>query len=145
MGAGSTPEGAMDPSGTQRTSGTPHGGPSRARRLILVVDDDREVREVVALALELEGYAVERAVDGLDALLALRCGPLPAAIVLDVEMASMAGSDFRAAQLRDPALARIPVLVLSSSARAVDAQLRLAKPADPDVLVRAIRELAGPP
>jgi hypothetical protein len=60
-------------------------------------------------------------------------------------MASMPGSEFRAAQLRDPALARIPVLVFSSSARAVDAQLRLAKPTDPDVLVRAVRELAGPP
>jgi CheY-like chemotaxis protein len=109
------------------------------------VDDDREVREVVALALELEGYAVERAEDGIDALLALHTAPAPAAIVLDVEMGSMAGAEFRAAQLEDPALARIPVLVLSSSARAVDATLRLAKPVDVDVLVRAVRELAGPP
>jgi CheY-like chemotaxis protein len=111
---------------------------------ILVVDDDADVRDVLALALELEGYAVERAVDGLDALLALRTGPAPAAIVLDLEMPSMAGAEFRAAQLRDPALARIPVVVLSSSARAVEAQLRLSKPVDLEALVRALRELAGP-
>jgi CheY-like chemotaxis protein len=111
---------------------------------ILVVDDDRDTRECLALALELEGYRVERAVDGLDALLALRTGPLPAAIVLDLEMPSMPGPEFRAEQLRDPALAHIPVVVLSSSARAVEAQLRLAKPVDLDALVRAIRELAGP-
>jgi CheY-like chemotaxis protein len=112
---------------------------------ILVVDDDPDVRDVLALVLELEGYGVERAVDGIDALLALRTGPLPAAIVLDLEMPSMAGSEFRAEQLRDPALARIPVLVLSSSGRAVDAPLRLPKPFDPEELVRAVRELAGPP
>jgi CheY-like chemotaxis protein len=132
----------MDRSEGERSSKGPHEGRSRT---ILVVDDDADVRETVSLALELEGYAVERAVDGIDALLALRCEPAPAAIVLDVEMASMPGSEFRAAQLRDPALARIPVIVLSSSARPVDAQLRLAKPTDPDVLVRAVRELAGPP
>jgi CheY-like chemotaxis protein len=122
------------------SSGTPRRTPT-----VLIVDDDREVREILALALELEGYRVERAVDGLDALLALRTGAAPDAILLDLEMPSMGGPEFRAAQLRDPALARIPVVVLSSSARAVDAQLRLAKPVDLDVLVRAIRELAGPP
>lgn len=126
----------------ERTSGRPH---ERRPRTILVVDDDPDVRDVVALALELEGYAVERAVDGIDALLALRYQPAPAAIVLDLEMASMGGSEFRMAQLRDPALARIPVLVLSSSAHAVAAQVRLSKPVHPDVLVRAVRDLAGPP
>jgi CheY-like chemotaxis protein len=132
----------MTPSEGERTSRGPQAAPPRT---ILVVDDDRDVRETVALTLELEGYSVLRAVDGIDALLALRLEPTPAAIVLDLEMASMAGPEFRVAQLRDPALARIPVLVLSSSTRAVDAQLRLPKPTDPDALVRAIRELAGPP
>jgi CheY-like chemotaxis protein len=124
----------------EQASGGAHGRPPT----ILVVDDDEETREVLALALELEGYRVERAVDGLDALLALRTGPPPAAIVLDLEMPAMPGAEFRAAQLRDPALAGIPVIVLSSSARVVEAQLRLAKPVELDALVRAIRELAGP-
>jgi CheY-like chemotaxis protein len=129
----------MVPMRNERDSGA-GGAPT-----ILVVDDDPDVRDVLALVLELEGYAVERAIDGLDALLALRTAPLPAAIVLDLEMPSMAGVEFRAAQLRDPALARIPVLVLSASGRTVGAQLRLPKPVEPEALVRAVRELAGPP
>jgi CheY-like chemotaxis protein len=114
------------------------------RATILVVDDDQQVRELLALALELEGYHVDQAVDGLDALLALRTGPAPAAIVLDLEMPGMAGAEFRVAQLRDEALSRIPVLVLTGSNRAVEAEIRLSKPVDVDALVRAIRHLAGP-
>jgi CheY-like chemotaxis protein len=114
------------------------------RATILVVDDDPQVRELLTLALELEGYHVDQAVDGLDALLALRTGPAPAAIVLDLEMPGMAGPEFRVAQLRDEALSRIPVLVLTASNRAVEAEIRLSKPVDVDALVSAIRQLAGP-
>ncbi len=120
-------------------------GAKVSRRSVLVVDDDPTVRAAVALALELEGYAVHEAVDGMDALLALRCGLRPDVIVLDLEMPVMAGWEFRQAQLRDAELARIPVLVISSSAHAVDAQRRIGKPFDPDALVRAVRDLAGAP
>jgi CheY-like chemotaxis protein len=113
-------------------------------KTILLVDDDQQVRELLAIALELEGYRVEQAVDGVDALLALRTGPAPAAIVLDLEMPTMPGPEFRALQLADPALARIPVVVLSASTRPLDAQRRLSKPVDLDALVGALRELAGP-
>lgn len=117
---------------------------SRARRgTILVVDDDRAIRECLALALELEGYLVQRACDGVDGLLALATGDRPDLIVLDLEMPMMPGWEFRAAQLRDPAIADIPVLALSSSARTIDADRRLAKPFRIEDLVRAVRDLAG--
>lgn len=118
---------------------------SRRRTTVLVVDDDASVRDTISLALRLEGYTTVQAVDGLDALLALRTGPACDAIVLDLEMPVMPGWEFRAAQLAEPALARIPVVVVSSSSRAVDAARRLPKPFDVEDLLRAIREVAGEP
>jgi CheY-like chemotaxis protein len=116
-----------------------------APRVILVVDDDAAVRDTLALTLELEGYEVRTAENGLDALLALRAEGPPDAIVLDLEMPVMTGCEFRSVQLADPDLAAIPVIVLSSSAHAVSANRRLPKPFDPDDLLSAIRELAGVP
>lgn len=116
---------------------------ARARR-VLLVDDDRSVRECLAMALELEGHAVVQAEDGLDALLALRCGPRPDVIVLDLEMPVMTGWEFRDAQLRDPVIAGIPVVVVSSAAgRAVDATARLAKPFRVEDLLTVIDALAA--
>lgn len=111
------------------------------RRTVLVVDDDGSVRELLALALQLEGYSTHQAADGLDALVTIRTGPIPDAIVLDLEMPLMSGWEVRAALLADPALARIPVIVVSSSPRAVDASRRLPKPFDLDELLAALREL----
>jgi len=129
-----------------RKDGHGTGGPiAPRRRVVLVVDDDRDVREAIALALELGGYLAVQAGDGLDALLALHAGPAPDAIVLDLEMPLMPGWEFRAAQLRDPAFARIPVVVVSSSPREVSADRRLPKPSDLDDLLRAVREVAGAP
>jgi CheY-like chemotaxis protein len=113
------------------------------RRTVLVVDDDEGVRESLALALELEGYAIVRAADGIDALIALRTGARPDVIVLDLEMPIMPGWEFREKQLSDPALAAIPVVVVSASSRAVSADRRLTKPFDLDALLCAVRELGG--
>ncbi len=124
----------------------PRGAPVRSgRRTLLVVDDDAAIREALAVVLRIEGYAVRTAGNGLDALLALRMEGRADAIVLDLEMPLMSGSEFREAQLGDPTLADIPVLVLSASTRAVAADRRMAKPVELDELVRAVRELAGPP
>jgi CheY-like chemotaxis protein len=111
---------------------------------VLVVDDDAGIRDCLALALELEGHAVAQAEDGLDALLALRCGPRPDVIVLDLEMPVMTGWEFREAQLRDPELAAIPVVVVSSAAGlAVNANARLAKPFPVEDLLQVIDALTG--
>lgn len=112
------------------------------RLTVLVVDDDELVRESLAVALELEGYEPVLAAHGVDALLALRTGSRrPDVILLDLEMPVMPGWEFREAQLRDPALSGIPVIVISSSLRVVKAERRLHKPFDIDVLLRAIREV----
>jgi CheY-like chemotaxis protein len=83
------------------------------RPFVLVVDDDMNTREAVETLLTLDGYHVATAIDGLDALELLRSGAHPDLILLDVTMPRMDGLEFRKAQLRDPALAAIPVVVCS--------------------------------
>lgn len=85
---------------------------------ILVVDDDRDIRETMADALGDEGYEVRRAVDGLDALEQLRATPtLPHLILLDLMMPRMNGAEFRAAILQDDRLKTIPVVLITADAQ----------------------------
>ncbi len=129
----------------ERTALEPGAALRTARKVVLVVDDDVSMRDALALSLRLEGYVVHTAGNGLDALLALRTESRTDAIVLDLEMPVMTGWEFRAAQLGDPALATIPVLVLSASGRGIAADRRMRKPLALDELLRAVRELAGAP
>jgi CheY-like chemotaxis protein len=86
-----------------------------ARRRVLIVDDDRDIRETLQELLEEEGYEVETAKNGLEAL-ALARRERPAVILLDLFMPLMDGLEFRRAQLQDPELERIPVIVVSAAA-----------------------------
>lgn len=82
-------------------------------KLVMIVDDDDDVCMAMQIALEAYGYCVVVAHDGAEALHALGAGEPPCLIILDLMMPGMNGQQFRAAQLRDPVLAEIPVLVLS--------------------------------
>ena len=82
---------------------------------ILVVDDDAAVVRPLARFLELEGFNTVTAPNGLEALKYLRGGGGADVIVLDLRMPVMDGWAFRREQLRDPTLARIPVVVLSGA------------------------------
>lgn len=82
---------------------------------VLVVDDDEDIRDILGELLQEQGYAVLRAADGAAALDVLRAGRRVCVIVLDLMMPGLSGWDFRAAQLRDPALAPIPVVVITAS------------------------------
>ena len=79
---------------------------------ILIVEDDPDVREALVLFLEREGYAVTSVNNGQEALEQLRATP-SALILLDLMLPVMDGFEFRVHQLQDPALARVPVIVLS--------------------------------
>ena len=116
---------------------------------VMVVEDDRDTREVVKLILELEGMGVTEASDGFEALERLHrlreADPhRPCAIVLDIMMPRCSGAEFRKRQLDDPLIANVPIIVLS----AVADQLRVdelhpfakvPKPFDPDHRVTVVR------
>jgi two-component system, OmpR family, response regulator MprA len=81
---------------------------------ILVVDDERAVRESLRRALELEGYEVELAGDGREALDRLENEPQPDALVLDVLMPEVDGLEVCARLRREGS--RLPVLMLTARA-----------------------------
>jgi two-component system response regulator MprA len=114
------------------------------RQTVLVIDDDREVRESLRTLLQLDGYKVKTARDGQGALEQLRGGLRPSIILLDLMMPAMDGQHFRAEQLRDPEFAHIPVVVLSGhydpqqNAASLGAVASLRKPADIDTVLQLI-------
>lgn len=104
----------------------------RSRR-VLVIEDDPNIREVLAVALADDGYAVSCASHGAEALaLVDGGGPVPDLIVLDLRLPVMNGWEFRVAQRRHPRLADVPVIAVSADhsaqAAAIDADAYLSKP-----------------
>ena len=122
---------------------------STPRTQVMVVEDDRDTREVVKLILELEGMEVTEAADGLEALdrlhtLRERDPHTPCVIVLDVMMPRCSGPEFRKRQLEDPLIADVPIIVLSAIAdQTTDDDLhafaKVSKPFDPEQLVQVVR------
>ena len=81
---------------------------------ILVVDDERAVRESLRRALELEGYEIELAADGREALYRLEGTTEPDAMILDVLMPGVDGLEV-CRRLRDSG-SKLPVLMLTARA-----------------------------
>ena len=112
---------------------------------MLVVDDELDIREAVTEVLSYEGHEVFTASDGEEAL--VKCRSLhPDLVLLDLMMPGMNGWDFRRAQLRDPSIAGIPVVVLSALGRVstIDALAFLPKPFGLDELLELVRRAARP-
>ena len=113
-----------------------------------MVDDDPDVRAILAQALEDEGYEARVARDGREALGVLG-GWQPDLIVLDLMMPVMDGRAFRARQRAMPGADAVPVVVLSAahdSLRRGDdlgAAAVLAKPFDLDALLGTLDRLTG--
>ena len=110
----------------------------------MVVEGDALIREIVVQILVHEGFTTMVARNGAEALHSLRDEHVhPALILLDVMMPVMNGVQFRAEQLKDPALAGIPVVVMSAWDEAdVPAEARIGKPFDIDVLLDAVSRFA---
>ena len=120
------------------------------QRRVLVVDDDDNLRFMLQLIFEDAGYEVVGACDGGQALALLRSGdPSPCVILLDLNMPTMTGWEFRAAQLSDAALVPIPVVVMSADrsveqgAAQLAAQCYFRKPFHFPELLAAVGELCG--
>ena len=114
-------------------------------KTVLVVDDDPDIREFLSLALESEGYRVDCARNGQEALDKVRRCP-PNAILLDIMMPVMDGWCFLKNRRTLSAECRCPVLVMSAAggscmARQLGASDFLAKPFDLDSLLGKVAAL----
>lgn len=117
---------------------------------VLIVEDDPDVREMLATLLATMGFHAVAAEDGLEALHLLRtvrhrAPDIPCLVLLDLKMPRLSGKEFRRAQLRDPTVAGVPIAVMSGAAdleqraEALGAVATLAKPIDCDALMDVVR------
>jgi CheY-like chemotaxis protein len=118
------------------------GAVTTASNTIVVVDDEETICETLKDVLEEEGYAVEIAGDGIEALTLLRgMSVLPRMIILDLLMPRMDGNAVLTTLKADPALADIPVVVSTSDpSRAPSGVLIMRKPVDLDMLLDTVRK-----
>jgi CheY-like chemotaxis protein len=115
---------------------------SPSSNTIVVVDDEETICETLKDVLEEEGYVVEVAGDGVDALALLRgMIVLPRMIILDLLMPRMDGNTVLSTMRAEPALADIPVVISTSDpSRAPSGVLIMKKPVDLDVLLDTVRK-----
>ncbi len=110
---------------------------------VLIVEDDADLREMMAQLLTLEGYAAATAANGQEALEYLHSGRRPDVILLDLMMPVMDGWEFRRRQRGEEQLSELPVVVLSAldqgRARDIGANAVLKKPLDFDRLLELVR------
>ena len=113
---------------------------------VLIVEDDADLREMMAQLLSLEGFRTATVANGREAIEYLHGadGEKPDVILLDLMMPVMDGWEFRRLQQADPAVKDVPVIVLSAldatRAAGVNAQAFLKKPLDFDRLLQLVRE-----
>jgi DNA-binding response OmpR family regulator len=130
------------------------GEPSRdvMPRKVIIVDDDRETREMLQVLLELEGYEVKLAANGLRLISTLHVDK-PDLILLDVMMSWIDGFELCQAIKKNPEFRDIPVFFISGRTSPEDVERGFAagchdyfpKPIDGERLVHRIREVIGPP
>jgi CheY-like chemotaxis protein len=103
---------------------------------VFIIEDDHDTRDMLARFLEFEGYRVQVAANGRQALDLLSSGASASVIVLDLMMPVMDGWEFRRRQIEDTRLRHIPTIVVSAAGRdrlaQISADAYLSKPVDMD-------------
>jgi DNA-binding response OmpR family regulator len=113
---------------------------------VLVVEDHADLREMLAVLLEAEGFRVQTAANGAEALSAMHA-QRPSVILLDLMMPVMSGDEFRRRQLAEPEYAGVPVICMTAAhdgsqrAQHMNAAQFFQKPVDFDQLITAVRLL----
>lgn len=119
---------------------------------VLVVDDSDVIRHLITVNLELEGFEVIQAYDGQDCLDRVH-EVNPVVITLDAVMPRLDGWRTASRLRQDPQVKHVKIVMVTASTQAADRRrgaeagvdVFMAKPFDPEELVRTVRELAGHP
>jgi CheY-like chemotaxis protein len=108
---------------------------------ILLVEDDPATRGAIKMVLEWEGYRVDCAANGQEALGRLLGGERPALVLLDLNMPVMDGRQLRQEMQREPGLSSIPIVTVSAArdADTIESASVVRKPFEPAELLEAIR------
>jgi len=123
---------------------------SQREGTILIIDDDTNIRDAMRDTLEDEGYAVDVASNGADALTYLHSHPAPSLIFLDWNMAPMNATQFMAQFCKESAFAHVPVVLITADMKA-DTKVKtsryegfLRKPISLDTLFAFASRFAAP-
>jgi two-component system sensor histidine kinase and response regulator WspE len=128
-------------------------GPARRRKRVLAVDDSVTVRELQRKILTERGYQADAAVDGLDAMNALRAGQYDL-VITDVDMPRVDGIELATLIKQDPHLKSVPVMIVSYKDAERDRVRGLEAGADyyltkgsfqDETLLQAVADLIGEP
>jgi CheY-like chemotaxis protein len=115
---------------------------SRQCLAVLVVEDDADIREAVATALDLEGFRVFQADNGAHALELLPSMPHPSLILADLMMPVMNGWQLIGVLSRDDRFATLPVVLVSAlDGQAPAGYRQVKKPIDIEDLTKIVGEL----
>src|SRR5262245_34491099 len=112
---------------------------------ILIIEDDKFIRESLAEFLSEEGYLIVPCQNGKEAFDILEKNELPQLILLDIMMPVMDGYQFREKQMANPKWAAIPVIVMSAygnlekNKEKLRVEAYLKKPADLDEILGMVR------
>ena len=112
--------------------------------MILIVEDDAENAASLREVLQEEGYAIERAADGADALQLLKDGMRPDLLLVDLMMPNIDGWKLATALREDTNLRSIPIVLLTADARGKEAAAQLgvnaylSKPVDLGMLLDTV-------
>ncbi|OHB17466.1 MAG: hypothetical protein A2749_01565 [Parcubacteria group bacterium RIFCSPHIGHO2_01_FULL_45_26] len=110
--------------------------PESGKKKILMVEDDRFLREIAAKKLEVEGFVVISATGGTEALEYLGKNGKPDIIILDLILPGMSGFEILEKVKQDENLKNIPVIILSNLGQEEDIE-KAKKLGAADYLVKA--------
>jgi len=117
---------------------------------VLIVDDEASLRTLVRANLEVDGFNVSEAVDGIEAMKMIKKS-LPDLILLDIMMPGKDGIEVLEELAADDRLNRIPVILLTAKGEledlekgaALGARGHITKPFDPEQMVRTVKAALG--
>lgn len=121
-----------------------------SQKIILIVEDEKDIRKNLKKILEMEGYLVEQAENGKEALAILHSSTsLPAMIILDLMMPVMDGFEFRDQQEKIPKIATIPIAIMTADDHIDEKKMRIRaaaamkKPASIQTILDTVKRIAG--